>query len=96
MELLTLDHFSVCVNEAFVTQLEGMSLEFVLVEARALETRGANPVRAPFSLLFRNAAAVLFPQKIYPMHHPRLGEVGIFLVPIAYEKAGFLYQAVFN
>ena len=53
-------------------------------------------MRKPFSLLFRNTAAVVFPQKIYPMHHPRVGEVGIFLVPIAYEKAGFLYQAVFN
>ena len=30
------------------------------------------------------------------MRHPRIGEAGIFLVPIAQERAGFLYQAVFN
>lgn len=53
-------------------------------------------MRAPFSLLFRNTAAFLFPQQIYAMRHPRIGEVGIFLVPIAQERAGFLYQAVFN
>ncbi len=96
MELLTLEHFSGCVNEPFATRLDDVSLEFVLVEARPLGNGAPHPVRQPFSLLFRNTAAVVFPQKIYPMHHPRVGEVGIFLVPIAYEKAGFLYQAVFN
>jgi len=25
-----------------------------------------------------------------------VGELGIFLVPVAQERAGFLYQAVFN
>jgi hypothetical protein len=30
------------------------------------------------------------------MSHPRLGEVAIFLVPIARERDGFLYQAIFN
>jgi hypothetical protein len=30
------------------------------------------------------------------MRHPRLGEIGIFLVPVAREREGFLYQAVFN
>lgn len=96
MELLTLEHFSGCVNEPFATRLDDVHLEFVLVEARPIGTGTPHPVRQPFSLLFRNTAAVVFPQKIYPMHHPRVGEVGIFLVPIAYEKAGFLYQAVFN
>lgn len=96
MELLTLEHFAGCVNEPFAAQVEGMSLEFVLVEARPLPAPPREAARAPFSLLFRNTAPILFPQQIYPMHHARVGEVGIFLVPIAQERAGFLYQAVFN
>ena len=97
LDLLTLDHFGGCVNDSFSAQLDGMELEFVLVEARPLPTHGAvQAARAPFSLLFRNTAPVLFPQQIYPMRHARLGEVGIFLVPVAQERAGFLYQAVFN
>ncbi|MDV3467148.1 hypothetical protein RZA67_00155 [Stenotrophomonas sp. C3(2023)] len=96
MDLLTLEHFAGCVNEPFAAQVEGMSLEFVLVEARPLAPPPRGAARAPFSLLFRNTAPILFPQKIYPMHHARVGEVGIFLVPIAQERAGFLYQAVFN
>lgn len=49
-----------------------------------------------FSLLFRNSAPIVFAQQVYPLSHPRIGQAGIFLVPIAQERAGFLYQAVFN
>ena len=95
MELLTLEHFAGCVNETFAAEFDGMQMEFVLVEARPLAGR-TDAARAPFSLLFRNGAPIVFPQQIYPMRHARVGEVGIFLVPIAQERAGFLYQAVFN
>lgn len=98
MRLLMLEDFAGCVNETFTASWASMSLDFVLVEAAPLPQPAAprQAMRAPFSLLFRNTATVLFPQQIYPLRHPRLGEVGIFLVPIAQERAGFLYQAVFN
>lgn len=95
MELLTLEHFAGCVNETFAVEFDGMQMEFVLVEARPL-TGQREAARAPFSLLFRNAAPIVFPQQIFSMRHQRVGQVGIFLVPIAQERAGFLYQAVFN
>lgn len=96
MELLTLEHFAGCVNETFSASLNSMDVPFVLVEARPLQSRLPNAMRLPFSLLFRNASAFLFPQQTYVMRHPRVGEVGIFLVPVAREREGFLYQAVFN
>jgi hypothetical protein len=96
MDLLTLEHFSGCVNETFTAALNEGEIEFVLVEARPIEQRMPNAMRVPFSLLFRNTAVFLFPQQIYQMRHPRIGEVGIFLVPIAREREGFLYQATFN
>lgn len=96
MDLLTLEHFSGCLNETFKAALNEGEIEFVLVEARAIEQRMPNAMRIPFSLLFRNTAVFLFPQQIYQMRHPRIGEVGIFLVPIAREREGFLYQATFN
>ncbi|ROU06595.1 DUF6916 family protein [Lysobacter enzymogenes] len=97
MELLTLDHFSSHVNETYAARINDGEVPFVLVEARALSTQ-PQPVagRVPFSLLFRNGSAFLFPQQIYPMRHASIGEVGIFLVPVAREREGFLYQAVFN
>lgn len=95
MDLLTLEHFAGSVNETFSAALNEGEVPFVLVEARALPaTQAAH--RAPFSLLFRNSSAFLFPQQIYQLRHTRLGEVGVFLVPVARERDGFLYQAIFN
>lgn len=96
MELLTLQHFAGCVNEPFTATIDGMEIEFTLVEARPLPVKGTARLREPFVLLFRNSAAIVFAQQIYGMKHPRLGEIGIFIVPVAREQAGFLYEAVFN
>jgi hypothetical protein len=96
MELLTLDHFAGHVNETFPAALNEGEVPFVLVEARGLPAQPSPAARAPFALLFRNASSFLFPQQIYRMRHPRLGEIGIFLVPVAREREGFLYQAIFN
>ena len=96
MELMTLEQFASCLNETFHAALNDGEIEFVLVEARPLKTQLPDQLRAPFSLLFRNTALFLFPQQIYQMRHSRIGEVGIFLVPVARERDGFLYQAIFN
>jgi len=99
MELLSLEHFAGCVNETFHAGLSEGEVPFVLVEARPLQVqqvRGTQTMRTPFSLLFRHCASFLLPQQIYQMRHDRIGSVGIFLVPIAREREGFLYQAVFN
>ncbi|MFY2762814.1 DUF6916 family protein [Arenimonas sp. MALMAid1274] len=96
MELLTLDHFSGCVNETFHAALREGEIEFVLVDARPLPPGPPKAARAPFSLLFRNGSALLFPQQIYRMRHDRVGHFDLFLVPVAREREGFLYQAIFN
>lgn len=100
MQIMTLGDFASCVNKTFRVNLEqGMGhADFTLVEARPigaqLSTDGQ--LREPFSLLFLNDAAVVFPQRIYSMTHDAFGEFGIFLVPIARNTDGFIYQAVFN
>jgi hypothetical protein len=96
MDLLSLDHFAGCLNETFSADLQGMQAAFVLVEARPLPAHMPNAARVPFSLVFHNESALLFPQQTYRMHHPRLGETDIFLVPVAQDRSGFLYQAVFS
>src|SRR5690606_40939685 len=96
MDLLSLEHFGGCLNETFSAQLQGMEAPFVLVEARPLPAPTRDAPRAPFSLVFRNASPLLFPQQIYRMRHPRLGALELFLVPVAQDRDGFLYHAVFN
>jgi len=96
MNLLMLDHFAGCLNETFHAGLNDGEIDFVLVQATPLTGSLPGADRAPFSLVFRNSSALLFPQQTYRMRHPRVGDVDIFLVPIARDRDGFLYQAVFN
>jgi hypothetical protein len=97
MDFLRLDHFAPHLNETFMVEIDRVRTPFVLVEARPLPYRPApGLVREPFSLLFRNEAAIVFPQGTYNMSNPGMGDIGIFIVPVARDKDGFIYQAVFN
>jgi hypothetical protein len=49
-----------------------------------------------FSLIFRGPSDIFVPQNIYRLAHEQMGELDIFLVPIAPESDGFRYEAVFN
>lgn len=96
MDLLSLQHFAGCMNETFKASLGDGFVDFTLVEATPLPQRRPGAPREPFQLLFLNSSPVLFPQQIYQMRHPRVGEVGVFITPIAQNRDGFIYQAVFN
>ena len=97
MRFLSAEDFAPHLNETFHVDVGESGTSFMLVEVKPLPGRAIpGMVRVPFSLVFHNGAAIVFPQKIYPMRHGSLGEFGIFLVPIARNRDGFLYQAVFN
>jgi len=76
--------------------------EAVAVDARLVEVKQAEWAfsperrRTPFSLYFQTAAQQVWPQRIYRLQHPALGDVEIFLVPTARNAEGVLYEAVFN
>jgi hypothetical protein len=96
MNVLTLEHFATCVNDTFAAISDG-NAAFILKEVRPLQSATLEGMlRAPFSLVFHNRSPILFSQKIFQLRHDALGEVGIFLVPVARDSDGFLYQAVFN
>lgn len=99
MQFLQIEHFAAYLNDTFHVDVGEGDSPFVLVEVKPLQSAGtpaAGTVRAPFSLLFHNTTAIVFPQRIYAMRHQRMGEFGIFLVAIARDANGFIYQAIFN
>jgi hypothetical protein len=55
-----------------------------------------NPRLEQFSLHFRGDGNRIFPQRTYPIKHDAIGEFDLFLVPIAQDATGTLYEAVFN
>lgn len=69
---------------------------FTLSIAEPLKAYRGADARAPFTLLFELPGEFVLPQAIYRVRHPALGELGIFMVPIAKTASGITYESVFN
>lgn len=54
------------------------------------------PGQEQLSVIFRGPVDMPLPQAIYNLEHEKLGQFGIFLVPVGIEPAGRLYEAFFN
>jgi hypothetical protein len=99
MELseLTHDTFAPRVGDSFRDPEGDLTLELLTVDDLSEMARNVPAgQRAPFSLVFRAPAEPLVPQGIRTLVHDDLGELTIFLVPIAQEPDGLRYQAVFT
>lgn len=97
---LTYEHFAERLGERFeMSGGEGPGTTVELVEATRLgELGGRGPegqVRRQFALVFRAPAGPVASQAIYSLTHVELGELDLFLVPIAADRDGVLYQASF-
>ncbi|MCP5424479.1 MAG: hypothetical protein H6970_05355 [Gammaproteobacteria bacterium] len=96
LENLTQDIWTEFLREIFHLQAgltEPLKLE--LVEVNGSGTRRGER-RSPFSLLFAAPLEPLLPQGIYTLHHPRMGDLALFLVPQAPDAERLYYEAVFT
>lgn len=95
--MLQTENFAPRVGESFDMQLGETATPLTLVQVRPLP---AHPypgmLRAPFSLIFRSASQVVLPQRIYRLKNEALGGLDIFLVAVARDREGVVYEAVFN
>lgn len=70
---------------------DGTALTLTLVE---IEDLGSTERQEQFALRFTTSHYL--PQQTYLLTHAELGEIAIFLVPIAQEGALFRFEAVYN
>ena len=96
MTLLTHEDFAPHATETFTVRLNDGDLDFVLQRVETYPYAAPMGERAPFSLFFHHQAVLVIPQQTYPFRHPRLGNFDMFVVPVARDAQGFVYQAVFN
>lgn len=95
IETLTSETFSGRVGETFRIHVsEKTAIEAVLAEVTE-RTAPADAPRTPFILLFRGPIDAVLPQRIYPVEHPALGRLEIFLVTVGPDAEGMRYEAVF-
>ncbi|MBR1143451.1 DUF6916 family protein [Bradyrhizobium sp. AUGA SZCCT0431] len=90
---LKLDDFATQLDADFEMQTSDGVLPLKLVKADPAGASGREG--AAFSLLFAAPAGTSLPQGIYPVTHPALGVMEIFLVPIGPLQGGSGYQAIF-
>ena len=91
LEDLTVDDFRPLLHETFrIAPLDAAAIEVELVEVTEIPREPGG--RAPFSLVFRGGPNPPVEQRIYNVEHDQLGELDLFLVPIAVDR----YEAVFT
>jgi hypothetical protein len=91
LDNLQYEDYAEVLNTKF--QLTEMSVELELIE---VSQRKTTPQQEMFSLIFTGAKDNFLEQKIYRMHHEKLGDGELFLVPIAEVADGYKYEAGFN
>jgi hypothetical protein len=91
------ENFAPHVNSTFAVKLGESTLDMTLTGASKRPVRPfPGMMREPFSLYFTSASQVVLPQRIYPFSHADMGKLEIFIVPIAREPQGIVYEAVFG
>ena len=91
---LTADDFEPCKGETFQVSTARGVFALELVEVRrlgpAMRDGGA------FSLALQSAPGPFLPQATYPITHPKLGTLEIFIVPLGPKNGGNQYEVIFT
>ena len=91
---LAIDHFLPLRDAEFELKSASGAVSLKLVKVDNVGNSGR--AGGAFSLLFAAPKGTALPQAIYPVTHPSLGMMEIFLVPIGPLSGGAGYQAVFT
>jgi hypothetical protein len=91
---LKIDDFTPHLEAAFEMQTAGGMVPLKLAKV----DRAGDSGRAggAFSVIFVAPKGSFLPQAIYPVTHPALGVMEIFLVPVGPMQGGNGYQAIFT
>jgi hypothetical protein len=95
MSELTYDTFAGREGQIFEADVPGGPSRSFTLRSVVRQERVADRQPESFALTF-HAGGELLPQATYVFRHEAIGEEPIFVVPIAEEPGGFLYEAVFT
>ena len=92
---LNIEDFEPHRGESFRLSANGAALELKLSEVQRLGTALRNG--GAFSLIFTAPAGTpIAPQAIYPIEHPALGTLELFVVPIQPKGDSRRYEVIFT
>ena len=86
-------------NQIFRVPLDAFGVEPIeleLVHVAELGQRSRPEARPPFSIQFLGPVSSHYlVQHIYPLEHPEIGRLELFLVPLGSESGRMRYEAIF-
>jgi hypothetical protein len=91
---LSIEDFTVHLDATFEMQASGVVVSLKLVKVDPLGKSGR--AGGAFSLIFVAPKGTSLPQAIYPLKHPVLGTLEIFIVPVGPAVGGNGYEAIFT
>jgi hypothetical protein len=91
---LAIGDFSPHLDATFDLQAAGAAVPLKLAKVDPVGDSGR--AGGAFSLIFVAPKGPWLPQAIYPLTHPALGVMEIFLVPVGPMQGGNGYQAIFT
>jgi Domain of unknown function (DUF6916) len=94
LEILHKESFAECLQTDFQVIQPGAAA-FALKLTKVIE-QVKSPRQEAFSVLFHGPADRFIGQGTYKLRNEKMGQLEIFLVPIARDNDGFQYEAVFN
>lgn len=81
-------------GKSFLLAAPGRELALELIEVRRLGH--AVRVGGAFSLLFASTPGAIVPQGTYPVAHPTLGRLELFVVPLGPNNGANQYEVIFT
>lgn len=98
LEQLTGSDFRPYLNTTFTIRLEGIDpIPLDLVSVTESDAGPWPDARQPFALHFLGPVSTQYLlQHIYTLHHPTMGTLELFLVPLGPEQGRMRYEAVFS
>jgi hypothetical protein len=88
------DDFEPHLGSDFAIEANGKRLDLKLAEVERLGAAWREG--GAFSLLFLSAPGPFLPQGVYPVQHPALGILEVFIVPLGPKDGGNQYQVIFT
>jgi hypothetical protein len=94
LDSLHYENFAPHINSKFLAQFGAdLKMEITLIN---VEDTSPSPRQEQFTLTFLAPLEAPSHQGIYELQHEELGGGSIFLVPIAKDRTGVTYEAIFN
>lgn len=83
-------------REHLHTRFKAAAADSVELELVEVQEHPGSPKLECYSLLFHGPNSLRLPQGTHRLQHAALGELELFLTPVAGDQSGFTYESVFN